>query len=212
MGTRCCFLLNFRTWGMYKFRDYCPRAFASIREFYGISSADFLVPRFISQLTSRNHGNYRKKRVRFDITSTNCIGLEESTARSGSMFYKTPDKKYFFKTMLRPEVDTMQELLKDYCDVSCPLNSFYPQHLHRHPSTFLVQIFGMMRIRIGAWKCWIQIMGNTFPPDVSLDAIYDLKASLNEIQHLLTRVENLNLEKALMRGESFLKVPEKTMK
>lgn len=43
--------------------------------------------------------------------------MEESTARSGSMFYKTPDTKYLFKTILHPEVGAMVDLLKDYYEV-----------------------------------------------------------------------------------------------
>jgi len=33
------------------------------------------------------------------------------------MFYKTPDGKYFFKTILHPEVAVMMDLLKDYFEV-----------------------------------------------------------------------------------------------
>ena len=40
--------------------------------------------------------------------------LKQSIARSGSMFYRTPDEKYFFKTILHSEVSVMMDLLRDY--------------------------------------------------------------------------------------------------
>jgi len=131
------------TWGTYKFRDYCPQVFGNIRKMCGVTFQDFLKSWCLPKTAA----------------------LEESTARSGSMFYKTPDKKYFFKTMLGPEVDTLLDLLKDYHG-----------HLTRHPNSFLVRIYGMMRISIGPWKCFLQIMGNAFPSGVALDGgVYDLK-------------------------------------
>eukprot|EP01127_Copromyxa_protea_P020875 TRINITY_DN7038_c0_g1_i1.p1 TRINITY_DN7038_c0_g1~~TRINITY_DN7038_c0_g1_i1.p1 ORF type:complete len:537 (+),score=136.71 TRINITY_DN7038_c0_g1_i1:661-2271(+) len=39
----------------------------------------------------------------------------------------------------------------------------------------MVRIYGMFRISFGTWRCWIQVMGNTFPPDVPDVHVYDLK-------------------------------------
>jgi hypothetical protein len=44
--------------------------------------------------------------------------MEESAGRSGSLFYRTEDKKFFFKTILHPEVGTLVAALKDYVQVS----------------------------------------------------------------------------------------------
>uniref|UniRef100_A0A6B2KZG4 PIPK domain-containing protein n=1 Tax=Arcella intermedia TaxID=1963864 RepID=A0A6B2KZG4_9EUKA len=90
--------------------------------------------------------------------------LKQSTARSGSMFYTTQDKKYLFKTILHPEVQVMMDLLKDYY-----------KHVQEYPRTFIVKIYGLFRCSIGANKTWILIMGNSFPPGVSLSQKYDLK-------------------------------------
>ena len=43
--------------------------------------------------------------------------MNESTAKSGSMFFQTDDKIYLFKTILHPEVPVMMRLLRHYYNV-----------------------------------------------------------------------------------------------
>uniref|UniRef100_A0A6B2KYU3 PIPK domain-containing protein n=1 Tax=Arcella intermedia TaxID=1963864 RepID=A0A6B2KYU3_9EUKA len=90
--------------------------------------------------------------------------MTQSTARSGSMFYMTPDKKYLFKTILHPEVEVMMTILKPYFE-----------HLSTNPKTFIVKIYGLFRISYGSNKTWVLIMGNTLPPGITIQEKYDLK-------------------------------------
>jgi len=77
----------------YLFKDYAPKAFASIRKLLGVSAKKFLKSWGMPDDDSE---------------------LSESTARSGSMFYTTTDCRYLFKTILHPEVKVMMEILRDY--------------------------------------------------------------------------------------------------
>jgi hypothetical protein len=45
--------------------------------------------------------------------------LTESAGRSGSLFFRTDDKQFFFKTILHPEVGTLCSVLKQYINVRC---------------------------------------------------------------------------------------------
>eukprot|EP01125_Pyxidicula_operculata_P015850 TRINITY_DN53_c2_g1_i1.p1 TRINITY_DN53_c2_g1~~TRINITY_DN53_c2_g1_i1.p1 ORF type:complete len:788 (-),score=275.37 TRINITY_DN53_c2_g1_i1:102-2465(-) len=125
----------------YDIKDYSPLVFADIRKNFGAPPDVFLQ----------------------SWTVPKDAELKQSTARSGSMFYTTPDKRYMFKTILHPEVAAMMDLLKDY-----------HEHTKKHKSTFLVKIYGLFRVSYTN-KIWVLIMGNTFPPQVKMDQIFDLK-------------------------------------
>jgi hypothetical protein len=75
------------------FKDYAPHAFAHIRKFLKTNPESFLQSWSMPDEEAE---------------------LSQSTARSGSMFYSTPDKKYLFKTILHPEVQVMMTILRDY--------------------------------------------------------------------------------------------------
>eukprot|EP01120_Amphizonella_sp_Union-15-10_P000123 TRINITY_DN10154_c0_g1_i1.p1 TRINITY_DN10154_c0_g1~~TRINITY_DN10154_c0_g1_i1.p1 ORF type:complete len:441 (-),score=79.06 TRINITY_DN10154_c0_g1_i1:23-1345(-) len=142
----------------YEFKSYAPYAFKELRRICGISTESFLES--------------------WSLPSTSEAALSQSTGRSGSNFYKTPDHRYFFKTLLHAEVAAMINLLKRYL-----------LHLRKYPRSFVMKAFGMYRIKhsVGE-KLWIVIMGNVLPqPYVSIEEKYDLKGrvpkpgkSLNE--------------------------------
>jgi len=125
------------------FKDFAPKAFASIRKLLGVSANNFLESWAMSNEDSE---------------------LSESTARSGSMFYTTDDRKYLFKTILHPEVKVMMEILQDY-----------HKHLKDHPKSFIVRIYGLFRYMSGASKIWILIMGHIIPPTIPIEEKFDLK-------------------------------------
>jgi len=127
----------------FAFKDYAPKVFAAIRKLLGVSTSSFLESWEIPEDDSE---------------------LKESTARSGSMFYTTKDRKYIFKTILHPEVTVMMEILKNYY--------IHLQAFHR---TFMVKIYGLFRYMSGTTKLWILIMGHTFPPSLTIQEKYDLK-------------------------------------
>jgi len=125
------------------FKDYAPLVFHQVRKTLGATPESFLAS--------------------WEMDPT--IKLEMSTARSGSMFYRTKDKKYLFKTILHPEVGVMMGLLRDYYE-----------HIQKEKKTFVVKIYGLFRIKEGiSTKMWILIMGNSFPPGLKMSEEYDLK-------------------------------------
>eukprot|EP01126_Amoeba_proteus_P049443 TRINITY_DN5782_c0_g1_i6.p1 TRINITY_DN5782_c0_g1~~TRINITY_DN5782_c0_g1_i6.p1 ORF type:complete len:857 (-),score=341.97 TRINITY_DN5782_c0_g1_i6:253-2823(-) len=129
----------------FQFKDYAPNVFHKIRSNLGVTPEEFLESWVLQEQST----------------------MTLSTARSGSMFYKTPDSKYLFKTILHPEVGAMCDLLKDYYE-----------HIENEPQTFIVRIYGLFRLtykkRIGS-PTWILVMGNGFPVGVHMDEVYDLK-------------------------------------
>lgn len=51
-------------------------------------------------------------------SSNSSYSLAESTGRSGSLFYRTDDGKYLFKTIMHSEVTAFKSFLLDYYKVS----------------------------------------------------------------------------------------------
>jgi hypothetical protein len=132
--------------GTFEIKDYAPSIFKHIRTLFGIRTEDYV-------------NSWQDPKTE--------TGLSASAGRSGSMFYRTDDKRYFFKTILHPEVGVMMEMLQDYHN-----------YLRECPTTFIMKVFGLHRVTYGALKTnkiWVLVFGNVFPPDVTIDEIYDLK-------------------------------------
>eukprot|EP01121_Diplochlamys_sp_Union-15-3_P013404 TRINITY_DN4155_c0_g1_i1.p1 TRINITY_DN4155_c0_g1~~TRINITY_DN4155_c0_g1_i1.p1 ORF type:complete len:639 (-),score=82.38 TRINITY_DN4155_c0_g1_i1:103-1899(-) len=125
-------------------KDYAPQAFKEIRKLFNISTEAYL------------HS--------WQIPSTEGSAMSKSTGRSGSNFYMTPDKRFFFKTLLHPEVAAMMEFLPDYV-----------KNFKSNPRSFIMKVYALHRIKHSGNKVWIIVMGNIIPPEVSIDEKYDLK-------------------------------------
>jgi len=129
----------------FEIKDYAPQAFREVRSLFNITTQQFLES--------------------WHVPKNEPTDLVGSTGRSGSNFYKTPDKRFFFKTLIHNEVYAMLGLLKEYI-----------QHFKKYPRSFIMKVCGMHRIIYGGEKLWIIIMGNILPePYVSIDEKYDLK-------------------------------------
>jgi hypothetical protein len=56
------------------------------------------------------------------------------------------------------------------------------QHYKKYKGSFMVKIYGLFRFQytsgMAGDKCWILIMGNTFPIGIKMDEVYDLKGRM----------------------------------
>jgi len=133
----------------FEIKAYAPHVFHHLRKIHGISAKSFL-------------GSWILPAKKEDVT------LDESTGRSGSMFYMTEDKKYFFKTILHAEVGALMVMLEDYV-----------KHLNKHKRSFIMKVFGMYRLETGRTvkptQTWLIVMGNVLPTRLKIHEKYDLK-------------------------------------
>jgi len=125
----------------YEVKEYAPNVFAHIRERNNVSTEQFLESFVVPEETT----------------------LHGSTGRSGSLFYRTADGGFIFKTLLHPEVKTMKEFLVHYFE-----------HLDEYPGSLIMRMYGIYRFLCGIEKIWILVMGNILPKGIALTK-YDLK-------------------------------------
>lgn len=93
--------------------------------------------------------------------------LGKNLGKSGSLMFQTNDGKYFIKTIDRHE--------KNFLLSSLPA---YYHYLHHNPSTFLLKIFALFRVRVNQLKCIHFIISkNVIPPNLKVVELYDLKGS-----------------------------------
>lgn len=76
----------------FKFKDYCPQVFRSLRQIFGIDPADYLM----------------------SLTSKYILSELGSPGKSGSFFYFSRDYKYIIKTIHHAEHKLLRHILRDY--------------------------------------------------------------------------------------------------
>jgi 1-phosphatidylinositol-4-phosphate 5-kinase len=130
--------------GALQLKDYAPHVFRDVRRLCGITTPEYL-------------GSW--------ADPAPDQKLSQSSGRSGSMFYRTQDRQYFFKTLLHPEVGVMMDMLKDY-----------HKYLSDAPKNFIMRVVGLYRLTYSpAKQIWVLVFKNVFPPGVAIDETYDLK-------------------------------------
>lgn len=142
---------------VWSFVDVAPSVFRMIRERYGIRTKDYLSALGTEHLL----GHLLLGRLR-------TLRTMSSSGRSGSLFYVSPDNRFFIKTIPDEEDATFCRILRDYY-----------VHLRENPNTLVTRFFGLHRIREnnGPWMSFV-VMGNLFhDPTLPIHEIYDLKGS-----------------------------------
>lgn len=138
--------------------DYAPLIFKKIRDYFGISSNDFLnslgPQKFIGDLLTGNWSCYHELK---------------SSGRSGSVFYSSHDGRFFIKTLPDDEEILLRKNLASY---------YY--YVTSNPNTLLTRFYGLFKIKKGSKGTWMNvvIMENLFSNSSSMiHEIYDLKGS-----------------------------------
>eukprot|EP00008_Paramoeba_atlantica_P000740 CAMPEP_0201502396 /NCGR_PEP_ID=MMETSP0151_2-20130828/84108_1 /ASSEMBLY_ACC=CAM_ASM_000257 /TAXON_ID=200890 /ORGANISM="Paramoeba atlantica, Strain 621/1 / CCAP 1560/9" /LENGTH=1012 /DNA_ID=CAMNT_0047895987 /DNA_START=1023 /DNA_END=4058 /DNA_ORIENTATION=- len=120
-----------------------------------------------------------------------------SSARSGSMFFRTADLKLFVKTIPPKEMDKLKDIIV-----------FYYIYLCRYPTSLLCRLYGFHKL--GNIKSGVEagflILGNAFSPDLEVEQQYDLKGSTIDRQ---VGEEKMNEEEIAGKDIDFLKLQGK---
>lgn len=144
-----------------RFIDYAPMVFRKIREFFGLSSEDYLNSIGPEQLV----GN---------MVLGNLASLSElcSEGKSGAFFYYTADGRYLIKTITRDTAKFFRRILKDYYE-----------HIMNNPDTLITRFYGFHAMHLKkssgnvAAKLYFTIMVNVFHTPVEIHRRYDIKGS-----------------------------------
>lgn len=135
----------------FKFKDYSPWVFRSLRETFKIDAADYLV----------------------SLTGKYALSEIGSPGKSGSFFYYSQDFRYIIKTIRKSEHKFLRSILRPYykhmkSHPNSLLSRFYG--LHR------VHFKDGSRKR--SRKIHFVVLGNIYPPFKSIHESFDLKGSL----------------------------------
>ncbi|CCF59591.1 hypothetical protein KAFR_0H01810 [Kazachstania africana CBS 2517] len=138
----------------FKFKDYAPKVFKSLRDLFNINEKDYLE----------------------SLTSKYILNELNSPGKSGSFFYYSSDYKYIIKTIHHSEHLHLRKTLRYYYNYikSNPntlICQFYGLHRVKLPISF--------KNRIKNRKVYFIVMNNLFPPSLKFDSTFDLKGSLH---------------------------------
>lgn len=132
----------------FKFKDYAPEVFRSLRTTFGISPTEYLMS-FQDDIGVKQYG---------------------SSGKSGSCFYYSSDQRFIIKTVHHAEHLHLRKILKDYYNhvkdnTNTFLCQFYGLHRLKIPTPASSQ------------KIYILVMNNIFPPNKKMHKTYDIKGS-----------------------------------
>ncbi|KAK6461680.1 hypothetical protein DFJ63DRAFT_336459 [Scheffersomyces coipomensis] len=135
----------------FKFKDYCPDVFRSLRSTFGIDPGDYLTTFGESFLFS-------------DLVTPSKAG------KSGAIFFYSSDYRYLIKTIHHSEHRQLRRILKHYY-----------KYVKENPNTLISQFYGLHRIKMpfsgGFAKHHFVVMNNLFPPFRDIHLKYDIKGS-----------------------------------
>eukprot|EP00818_Percolomonas_sp_WS_P005374 CAMPEP_0117449522 /NCGR_PEP_ID=MMETSP0759-20121206/7989_1 /TAXON_ID=63605 /ORGANISM="Percolomonas cosmopolitus, Strain WS" /LENGTH=737 /DNA_ID=CAMNT_0005242001 /DNA_START=1763 /DNA_END=3976 /DNA_ORIENTATION=- len=136
----------------FQFTEYCPNAFSSMRSFMQISNKEF-------------KQSFKPETVVNDLVKQNF-----SSAKGGSFFCFTADKKYIIKTVTSGEKKILIKILK-------PLY----KHVLKNPNTLINYPLGCYKLHGDKlpFRSQFIVMRNVFdlPKNIDLDMTFDLKGS-----------------------------------
>ncbi|CAN6476948.1 unnamed protein product [Victoria cruziana] len=153
-GPRACFWMNFPREGSqltpshrsvdFKWKDYCPMVFRNLREMFKIDAADYMI----------------------SICGSAALRELSSPGKSGSVFFLSQDDRFMIKTLRKPEVQVLLQMLPNY-----------HHHVRTHENTLVTKFFGLHRIKTGGQKFRFVVMGNMFCTELRIHRRFDLKGS-----------------------------------
>ncbi|XP_071715527.1 phosphatidylinositol 4-phosphate 5-kinase 6-like [Rutidosis leptorrhynchoides] len=131
----------------FKFKDYCPLVFRSLRKLFNVDQADYML----------------------SICGTEGLRELSSPGKSGSFFYMTNDDKYMIKTVKKAEVKVLKRMLPAYFEhVKAYENTLVTRLFGLH----CVKLNGNSQKKVR-----FAIMGNLFCTDLPISKRFDLKGS-----------------------------------
>lgn len=171
----------------FKFKDYCPEVFRSLRSMFGIDPADYLI----------------------SVTGKYILSELGSPGKSGSFFYYSRDYRFIIKTIHHGEHKQLRRILKDYYkhikeNPNTLISQFYGLHRVKMPFN-----------KSGIKKVHFIVMNNLFPSQRDIHVKYDLKGSTwgrkYEIPEKLQSLANFTLKDLnwLERNDKIKFGPEK---
>lgn len=190
----------------FKFKDYAPWVFRSLREHFHIDASDYLVQLWqngaILIASPTNPLGPMDWRALLQMTLTHRYVLSElgSPGKSGSFFYFSSDYRFIIKTIAATEHRFFRSVLQQYYNVRArasthkcaPLNltinkmgkrrgfiALAIKYVIREPNTLLVRFYGLHRVKLPhGRKIHFVVMENVFPPNRDMHETYDLKVRL----------------------------------
>ncbi|CAN0910262.1 Phosphatidylinositol 4-phosphate 5-kinase 4 [Linum grandiflorum] len=131
----------------FKWKDYCPLVFRSLRKLFKVDSADYML----------------------SICGDEALRELSSPGKSGSFFYLTNDDRYMIKTMKKSEVKVLIRMLAAYYNhfrsyENTLIIKFYGLHCVKLPGP------AQKKVRF-------IIMGNLFVSEYAIHRRFDLKGS-----------------------------------
>ncbi|GAB2235808.1 hypothetical protein Droror1_Dr00026249 [Drosera rotundifolia] len=154
-GPRASFWMNFPREGSqltpchqsqdFKWKDYCPMVFRDLREMFKIDAADYMI----------------------SICGNDALRQLSSPGKSGSVFFLSQDDRFMIKTLRKPEVKVLLQMLPTY-----------HHHVRTYDNTLITKFFGLHRIKPSSGqKFRFVVMGNMFCTELRIHRRFDLKGS-----------------------------------
>lgn len=135
-----------RKGGVIVMKDYDEALFREIRKLEGISAEEY--------------------DAEWDIKPNDIVEPKYGAGRSGSLFFWSVSKRFFFKMIPHHEVQTLRAILSNY-----------RTYIQKHPDSRLMRFFALHRFRIQNDFIYLFVGNNCFysPRGLSVDVKYDLK-------------------------------------
>ncbi|KAG1335141.1 phosphatidylinositol 4-phosphate 5-kinase 10 [Cocos nucifera] len=129
----------------YEWTDYCPEVFRKLQEFEKIDAGDYL---------QSVHGG-------------ETIKLLFPQKKNSSRLFSSHDDKFIFKTLSKPEMKVILEMLPNYY-----------HHVQKCRNTLLTKFFGLHVVKpSNGQKIRFIVMGNILLSDISIHKTFNLRGS-----------------------------------
>ncbi|KAM7259960.1 hypothetical protein ACFE04_015701 [Oxalis oulophora] len=131
----------------FKWKDYCPLVFRSLRKLFKVDSADYML----------------------SICGNDALRELSSPGKSGSFFYLTNDDRYMIKTMKKAETKVLIRMLSAYYN---HFRAFENSMVTKFYGLHCVKLTGPIQKKVR-----FIIMGNLFCSEYRIHRRFDLKGS-----------------------------------
>ncbi|EKX36253.1 hypothetical protein GUITHDRAFT_90050 [Guillardia theta CCMP2712] len=134
----------------FKFKDYAPAVFRSLRAIFDIDTADYMVALCNTQ-----------------ADGSNALRIMGTPGKSGSLFFFSNDMKFIVKTLPKREAKLLLEILPNYF-----------QHVRQNPGTYLPRFYGLHRWKPEYGRnVRFVVMNNVYATNLAIHRRFDLKGS-----------------------------------